>query len=217
MSSRDGSVPISINRRKFDAEVGPATGRQVLAIAGLGEGYDLFLLTGEGDPTGGQVILADQIVDIRPGMHFRAIPGNRTFGNDDIPAIWRADATRLGSNIEREVQVARSGAQLFAVVKAAQLPPATYTTTRSDVLLISDVQYPVSAMDMFWMEEPVKLADGTVPSHQSSIETYVGRRWRRWSWHRNGVWTPGVDDLLGHWAFVESCWAKEWSREPASV
>jgi len=76
----ENTVPIFINRRKYDVEARSMTGREILAVAGFAEGYDLLLLQGEGDPTGGEVILADQPVDIRAGMHFRVIPGNRTFG-----------------------------------------------------------------------------------------------------------------------------------------
>lgn len=71
---------IFINKRKFEVEAPILSGREILALLGVGEGYDLLQLQGEGDPTGGDVVLADQKVEIRSGMHFRAIPGNRTFG-----------------------------------------------------------------------------------------------------------------------------------------
>lgn len=81
METKTITVPIFINRTKYEVEQRPMTGREILAIAGFAEGYDLLLLKGEGDPSGGEVILADQVVEIKPGMHFRAIPGNRTFGS----------------------------------------------------------------------------------------------------------------------------------------
>ena len=71
---------IFINRRKYEVEEGTMTGREILALAGFAEGYDLLQLQGEGDPSGGEVILADAPVAIKPGLHFRVIPGNRTFG-----------------------------------------------------------------------------------------------------------------------------------------
>lgn len=77
----DHTVPIFINRKKYEVSPGTMTGRQILALAGYAEGYDLLLLQGEGDPTGGQLITADQPVEIKAGMHFRGIPGNRTFGS----------------------------------------------------------------------------------------------------------------------------------------
>jgi len=74
-------TPIFINRQKYEVEQDSLTGREILAVAGFADGYDLLLLKGEGDPSGGELILADQSVEIRAGMHFRVIPGNRTFGD----------------------------------------------------------------------------------------------------------------------------------------
>ncbi len=74
------TIHIFVNRRKLEVESSEMTGRQILAAAGFGEGYDLLQLQGEGDPTGGTLILADQVVHLKEGEHFRAIPGNRTFG-----------------------------------------------------------------------------------------------------------------------------------------
>lgn len=73
-------VKIIINRRTYEVESRPMTGREILAVAGFGEGYDLYLLHNEADPTGGELILADQVVDIKSEMRFRVIPGNLTFG-----------------------------------------------------------------------------------------------------------------------------------------
>ena len=71
---------IHINRKRFETEAGSMTGREVLALGGFADDHDLFLLVGEGDRTGGSPIGLDQEVEIRPGMHFRAIPSNRNFG-----------------------------------------------------------------------------------------------------------------------------------------
>lgn len=127
----------------------------------------------------------------------------------DIPEALRADAEELSRITGYMVEIVSEGARVFVVVKQASLPFGTYTRAVSDVLLIADFQYPMSAMDMFYMEPGVEPARMPLPGHASSIEEYAGRRWRRWSWHRNGIWKPGVDNLLSHWAFVEACWAKE--------
>jgi hypothetical protein len=71
---------IHINRQLFEAPSPQMTGRAILALAGLGDDHDLFLLHGEGDPTGGTPIGLDQVIDLHDGEHFRAIPGNRNFG-----------------------------------------------------------------------------------------------------------------------------------------
>jgi hypothetical protein len=130
----------------------------------------------------------------------------------EIPQRLQADAGELGRITGYPVELHRNGTQVFVIVRSVSLPNGIYTQATSDVLLITDVQYPTSAMDMFYMEESVHHAPGAIPPHASSVEEYAGRRWRRWSWHRNGKWTPGVDGLVSHWAFIEACWAKESGR-----
>lgn len=209
MTASQTAVVIFINRRRFEVDGVEATAREILAIAGLGEGYDLLLLRGEGDPTGGRCILADEIVELRPGLHFNAIPGDCTFGGGaEAPPLLVEHACELAEALGREVTVHREDAQVFVVVHAASLTGGVCSRDSSDVLLVTDMQYPASLMDMFWTEPDVTLADGSIPADISSMAMYLGRQWRQWSWHRNGTWTPGVDDLLSHWAFVEARWTR---------
>lgn len=209
MTSPQNTVPIFVNRRKVDAPPGPATGREILALVDLGEGYDIKLLQGEGDPTGGECILADQTVEIRPGLHFRAVPGNCTFGSEEVPELLKRDAEELSQKIGHPCRLAREGGQVLVIVEGVELPPELHSETASDVLMIADVQYPASAMDMFYLEEHVVLKGRALPAYASQVEQHDSRSWRRWSWHRNGVWKPGVDGLLSHWAFIEECWSQE--------
>lgn len=74
------SKPFFVNRHKYGTDATELLGRAVLGLAGLGDDHDLFLLQGEGDRSGGSPIGLDQPVEIKPGMHFRAIPSNRNFG-----------------------------------------------------------------------------------------------------------------------------------------
>jgi hypothetical protein len=74
------AVPIFINRVKYEAPRAQLSGREILALAAFGDDHDLFLLQGEGDPTGGTPIGLDQQLEVKAGQHFRAIPGNRNFG-----------------------------------------------------------------------------------------------------------------------------------------
>jgi hypothetical protein len=79
--SKTKQVQVFVNRRKVDLE-SPLTGGQLLAQTGFeGQEWDLLLLQGEGDPTGGELILADRELTLKNGEHFRVIPGNRTFGS----------------------------------------------------------------------------------------------------------------------------------------
>jgi len=75
------SVHVFVNRKKVELETNVVTGAQLLQAAGFeGQHWDLLKLQGEGDPTGGEVILADRELRLKDGDRFRVIPGNRTFG-----------------------------------------------------------------------------------------------------------------------------------------
>jgi hypothetical protein len=75
------SVHVFVNREKVDLYTTELTGAELLAEAGFeGQGWDLLKLQGEGDPSGGELILHDQTLTLKNGDRFRVIPGNRTFG-----------------------------------------------------------------------------------------------------------------------------------------
>lgn len=74
-------VEVFVNRRKLELHDAELTGAELLEAAGFqGAGWDLLKLQGEGDPTGGRLIQADETLHLRSGDRFRVIPGNRTFG-----------------------------------------------------------------------------------------------------------------------------------------
>lgn len=74
-------IEVFINRRKLELHQVEITGAGLLEAGGFeGADWDLFELQGEGDPTGGQLIQADQVLHLKNGERFRVIPGNRTFG-----------------------------------------------------------------------------------------------------------------------------------------
>jgi hypothetical protein len=80
-TTKTKTVPVFVNRRKLELPAGPMTAAALLADAGFeGTGWDILQLQGEGDPTGGTLLTADATVDIKAGLHFRVLPGNRTFG-----------------------------------------------------------------------------------------------------------------------------------------
>jgi hypothetical protein len=107
------------------------------------------------------------------------------------------------------VEIHEEGAQVFIILRGLPLPPGSYRVPQSDVLFITDTQYPMSAMDMFWTNVDVLLPDGAIPLNADSIETYLGRQWRRFSWHRNGVWNPRGNPLLDHYEFMLARFAQD--------
>lgn len=108
-----------------------------------------------------------------------------------------------------KVDVLEEDGRLHVLLYSVVLPVGLFRIDVTDVLFITDQQYPLSALDMFWTELEVVLPDGRVPQNAESIETYIGRPWRRFSWHRNGVWNPAGNGLLDHFAVMEQRWAAE--------
>lgn len=122
---------------------------------------------------------------------------------------FKRHAEQLRASTGLTVEVVEEGARLFALIRKAPLPPGLFEVDATDVLLIADQQYPLSAMDMFWTEVEVVKPGGGIPQGAEQIEQYLGRSWRRFSWHRNNVWNPAGNPLLDHHSFVESRWAAE--------
>ena len=74
-------VRVFVNRKPLDLETENLNGAELLDKSGFeGPGWDLFQLQGEGDPSGGNLILATNSLHLKNGDRFRVIPGNRTFG-----------------------------------------------------------------------------------------------------------------------------------------
>ena len=60
---------IFVNKDKFKVEEDQLTGSQILALVGISQDYDLFLVQGQDS----QKIEPAQIVEIKNGLHFRVI------------------------------------------------------------------------------------------------------------------------------------------------
>jgi len=76
-----------------------------------------------------------------------------------------------------------------------------FNMAASDLLLRVPRSYPDTGPDMFWTEPALTLANGQIPQSTDSIETHLGRSWRRFSWHRQ-PWNPTIDNLHGHIEFI---------------
>ncbi|MCD6726125.1 MAG: hypothetical protein LT070_02685 [Solirubrobacteraceae bacterium] len=112
----------------------------------------------------------------------------------------RAHASELTELTGIDVEIVEEPpTRIFVVLKKVTLPVGAFRLVHSDVLFVADYQYPTSALDMFWTELDVVRPDGSIPASADQIEQYVGRSWRRFSWHRNGIWDPRRNGLLDHY------------------
>lgn len=80
-STKPKAIHVFVNRRKLELDTNELTGAELLDRAGFeGNEWDLLSLQGEGDPSGGELIMFDAKLTLKSGEHFRVLPGNRTFG-----------------------------------------------------------------------------------------------------------------------------------------
>ena len=82
-----------------------------------------------------------------------------------------------------------------------------YNKTSIELLLRPALSYPNGKPDMFWTDEDFLLKSGGVPKGADVIETWLGKRRRRFSWHLSS-WNPGSDNLQTFLAFIENRLAK---------
>lgn len=126
-----------------------------------------------------------------------------------ISSVLAQHAEELRLAIGLDVDVLEADGRAHVVIQRAPLPIGRFRLDATDVLFVVDAQYPLAALDMFWTEIDVVRPDGSIPQNADSIEVYLGRPWRRFSWHRNGAWNPAGNGLLDHYAVVEQRWAVE--------
>jgi hypothetical protein len=88
----------------------------------------------------------------------------------------------------------------FVVVTKYPLPDG-YSRTHTDLLLKVPPPYPNASLDMFWTDEDLRLASGSLPTN-TSIEHYLGRNWLRFSWHAQN-WHPAKDSIITFIVFVD--------------
>jgi hypothetical protein len=81
--------------------------------------------------------------------------------------------------------------------------PPIYNKQYTTLLLRLPVSYPNSNPDMFWTETDLLCANGQTPKNADSIETHIGKQWRRFSWHPQN-WKPGTGNLCMYLEFVNN-------------
>lgn len=100
--------------------------------------------------------------------------------------------------LEVEVQAQPDG-WTFVVVHKYLLPEG-YAKSHVDLLVKVPPPYPNANLDMFWVDDDLRLANGSMPAN-TNIEHYIGKNWLRFSWHPQN-WHPARDSISTFLAFV---------------
>lgn len=192
-------VPIEINKKPYKAPREQMTAREIKALAGYDDNFDLILL--DHRQAGGTPLPDDQVVHLKPGMRFRCLERNRNVGDGVHPDhLTAADQLR---SLGLSVDVRAEGGMVGYLIDAFPLPPGCFNASNARLLLRFPAD-PNGAPDMFWLSPEAMLPSGGTPEAADVIEHHFGQAWRRYSWHRNGApWLPGRDSALTYLAFVE--------------
>ena len=89
--------------------------------------------------------------------------------------------------------------------------PHIYNKRCTTLLLRLPVSYPNGNPDMFWTDADLVCLNGQNPNNADQIEAYLGRQWRRFSWHPQG-WNPGTGNLCMYLEFVNNGFLKAGKR-----
>jgi hypothetical protein len=104
------------------------------------------------------------------------------------------------------VEVIESEGWANIVFHSYPVPPQ-FSKPFTDLLVKLPLSYPNGRPDMFWTDDDLAFKDGRIPRSAEQIETALGKRWRRFSWHPQN-WIPGTDNLQTYLEFVNNRFAK---------
>jgi hypothetical protein len=65
------------------------------------------------------------------------------------PQELHEHAKELTESTGAQVDIAEEGSRVFVLLRKARLPPGLFRVGETDILFITDQQYPLSALDMF--------------------------------------------------------------------
>ncbi len=111
--------------------------------------------------------------------------------------VGEVDALRRASY---EVEAIEAEGWFNVVFSKYRLPPG-YNKPDTTLLIKLPLSYRNGKPDMFWTEEDLRLQSGAIPRSADSIESALGKQWRRFSWHPQN-WNPATDDLTTYLEFV---------------
>ncbi len=92
--------------------------------------------------------------------------------------------------------------RIFIMFEQYPLPPG-WNKKQTPLLLITDVSYPNSKLDMFWACSDLLLDSNKIPQAGDTIETYLNKSWRRFSWHVQ-KWNPAIDNVRSYLDTVDA-------------
>lgn len=99
------------------------------------------------------------------------------------------------------VELNEADGVVYLIIDDYPLPPL-YNKPKTTLLLRLPTSYPNGNPDMFWTDPDLTCSNGQIPTKGDQVEHYLGRDWRRFSWHPQG-WSPGACNLVVYLEFID--------------
>ena len=102
-------------------------------------------------------------------------------------------------------EITEADLKVYVVFKGFPLPQGMYNAEKTDLLIFTTPYYPNAGFDMFWTDPDLTLDDGRTPGSADTVETHIGREWRRFSYHPydQKKWNPAVDNVERFVCYVQ--------------
>jgi hypothetical protein len=109
------------------------------------------------------------------------------------------------TEIDRPHEIVDDGQRIFIVFKDYLLPPGLYNLEKTDLMIFTTPIYPNAGFDMFWVDQALTLRNGSIPKNGEAMEDYIGKKWRRFSYHPFQVkpWDPSNDSVVTYLSYVD--------------
>ena len=79
-----------------------------------------------------------------------------------------------------------------------------FTPSLTDLMIRIPPQYPMTPLDMWYCDPPIRLAaNGQYAVASEVMETHLGRNWQRFSRHLNGGWRSGLDGVRSFFKLIQ--------------
>jgi len=118
-----------------------------------------------------------------------------------LPPQLETDINKL-KETGYSVDVHRENNQILVVVEKYRVPSG-WNKPETTLLLVTDIGYPNSKMDMFWTDLDFKLSGDKIPQAGEAVQPFLGKQWRRFSWHVQ-KWNPAVDNIVTYLGTVDA-------------
>lgn len=104
-----------------------------------------------------------------------------------------------------EYQMVEDGLRIYIIFKDYPLPPEIYNMDKVELMIFTTPQYPNAGFDMFWTDPKLTLKNGGAPKSGEQMESYMGRTWRRFSWHpyQGKGWNPSRDSVISFKSYID--------------